>query len=625
MNIAQLSEQLKDVPQNRLVDYAKNPNSVVPQFLALAEIQRRQHLSANPQPAAATVAEDVLAQAAPQQMPQQMAPQQVDPRVLQAQAMQHQAQQLPENQPGVAQLPTGMPQGMASGGIVAFADGGEAEDEDAVDEYGISKEDMGIMSALSRLKERTGSAIAGLPRAIQSVKASLPSSFEQMRKDHPVAPSVQEGGIDELISKVKHLESRGRHFDAQGNILTSPKGAEGSMQVMRHTQKDPGYGVTPARDKSPEELERVGKDYFVAMMREFKDPKLAAMAYNWGPGNVKKWLESDRRTPVPAETSKYASHFAQGGIASFAGPYGSVVEDSYSDHPNWMLSNAGITSINPYAARLPVTPAITEPSSGYDFKNMDIGFGPGKDSPDSDLEQYGQRQPTEYENLKAQIRQGREDVKSQADTDKYLAMLQASLGMMAGTSPYAMANIGQGGMQGVAAYAGAKKQRAADLAALDKLDIGLFGAKSSADLRKEYIDASKETRKAETERKIGAESRRTEEKYVDNFNSFVTGIRDRAAKSIPLKDVNGLPLDTEERIRLIQMEENRLFQQNKKILEDLAQRAKVPLPDFSAPAPKTVPMPTQKSGGFWSDLFGGNKTGVKSNIPAPPPGFVLPQ
>ena len=67
MNIAQLSEQLKDVPQNRLVDYAQNPNSVVPQFLALAEIQRRQHLSANPQPAAATVAEDVLAQAQPQQ------------------------------------------------------------------------------------------------------------------------------------------------------------------------------------------------------------------------------------------------------------------------------------------------------------------------------------------------------------------------------------------------------------------------------------------------------------------------------------------------------------------------------------------------------------------------------
>ena len=42
MNIAQLSEQLKDIPQGTLVNYARDPNSVVPQFLALAEIQRRQ-------------------------------------------------------------------------------------------------------------------------------------------------------------------------------------------------------------------------------------------------------------------------------------------------------------------------------------------------------------------------------------------------------------------------------------------------------------------------------------------------------------------------------------------------------------------------------------------------------
>jgi len=65
MNIAQLSEQLKDVPQGTLVGYAKNPNSVVPQFLALAEIQRRQHLQAQAPAPTGTVADDVLAQANP--------------------------------------------------------------------------------------------------------------------------------------------------------------------------------------------------------------------------------------------------------------------------------------------------------------------------------------------------------------------------------------------------------------------------------------------------------------------------------------------------------------------------------------------------------------------------------
>jgi hypothetical protein len=64
MNIAQLSEQLKDVPQAKLIDYAKNPNSVVPQFLALAEIQRRQTLmrSMPAQAPQSSVAEDIMAQ-----------------------------------------------------------------------------------------------------------------------------------------------------------------------------------------------------------------------------------------------------------------------------------------------------------------------------------------------------------------------------------------------------------------------------------------------------------------------------------------------------------------------------------------------------------------------------------
>ena len=66
MDINQLSEQLKDVPQNTLIGYAKNPNSVVPQFLALAEIQRRQQLQAPAQAPASTVANDVLSQAEPQ-------------------------------------------------------------------------------------------------------------------------------------------------------------------------------------------------------------------------------------------------------------------------------------------------------------------------------------------------------------------------------------------------------------------------------------------------------------------------------------------------------------------------------------------------------------------------------
>jgi hypothetical protein len=49
-----------------------------------------------------------------------------------------------------------------------------------------------------------------------------------------------------------------------------------------------------------------------------------------------------------------------------------------------------------------------------------------------------------------------------------MALLTAGLGMLGGTSPYAMANIGQGALAGVQSLSESKKQRAAEQAALDK-------------------------------------------------------------------------------------------------------------------------------------------------------------
>jgi len=293
--------------------------------LALAEIQRRQSLQAQTPAPTGTVADDVLAQAAPPQVAApQMAPQQIDPRLLQAQAMQQQAQQLPENQPGVAQLPSGMPQGMAAGGIVAFANGGlniDDEEDDREMEQLFPKQSGSRFEQFQQLLAALPSTVAGGIRGLaekgatkyKDVMSGMPSSVGEMRKDISTATSGATDNIEEFLAKIKHLESRGRSFDSKGNILTSPKGAQGSMQVMPKTQVNPGFGVTPARDKSPEELERVGREYGIAMLNEFQDPKLAAMAYNWGPANVKKWLASDRSTPIPKETKKYASNFAEGG------------------------------------------------------------------------------------------------------------------------------------------------------------------------------------------------------------------------------------------------------------------------------------------------------------------------
>jgi hypothetical protein len=75
-----------------------------------------------------------------------------------------------------------------------------------------------------------------------------------------------------------------------GESLTSLKGAQGAMQVMPNTAANPGFGVTPAKDNSPAELARVGRDYLGAMTARYQDPALTLAAYNAGPGQVDKWI-----------------------------------------------------------------------------------------------------------------------------------------------------------------------------------------------------------------------------------------------------------------------------------------------------------------------------------------------
>jgi hypothetical protein len=73
-----------------------------------------------------------------------------------------------------------------------------------------------------------------------------------------------------------------------------------------------------------------------------------------------------------------------------------------------------------------------------------------------------------YDDFLDEIRAGREDLKSQAQKVKYMALVSAGLGMMSGTSPNAFANIGQGAQAGIASYMASGKQRAAEKAALNK-------------------------------------------------------------------------------------------------------------------------------------------------------------
>jgi|HubBroStandDraft_4_1064222.scaffolds.fasta_scaffold31513_2 hypothetical protein len=112
---------------------------------------------------------------------------------------------------------------------------------------------------------------------------------------------------------IKTMESNGNPA-AIGPNVPGQGTAKGSMQVMDATNLDPGYGVTPAKDDSPEERARVGHDYALALLAHYADPTKALAAYNDGPGNVDSAVASagpNWLAQMPPQTKAYVAHGTQ--------------------------------------------------------------------------------------------------------------------------------------------------------------------------------------------------------------------------------------------------------------------------------------------------------------------------
>lgn len=305
-----------------------------------------------------------------------MAPQQ--PPIAQQVMAQAQADQ------GVPALSSNLPTEMAGGGIVAFAGGGETDrgmieallgrDEDETDEEyddlvsamsgsrlpdisSILKmvEDSNLPSdegieSLSPVESKTFVTRSPEGAAVENVTRREGDGTVQIERDKKAVSDM-----DGLLKYVLAKESGGRRYDKAGNLLTSPKGAQGEMQVMPGTQRDPGFGVEPARDSSPDEIARVGRDYLRALRSRYGDDKLAAIAYNMGPGATDKWLAAGADpSRLPAETRNYVAGMAEGGIASVK-----------------RFQNAGIVLLDPNDPdswrnrALPPEPDAPEPKQKY--------------------------------------------------------------------------------------------------------------------------------------------------------------------------------------------------------------------------------------------------------------------
>lgn len=284
-----------------------------------------------------------------QQLRSSMAAQQPKPPTVADQVMAE-AQQVGQ---GVPALQSNLPASMAGGGIIAFAGGGEADDEEVPtftlpaeeDEAAEDAEDEALYGRLGQTpRGRTAEYAQTFEQGIGSLPAAEKAvGFEKAAgtKKESFVDRAKEGTSD-FIDRILHVESRGQRYGKDGQLLTSPKGAQGEMQVMPGTSRDPGYGVKPARDDSPDELARVGRDYANALLERYGDTKIAAIAYNMGPGATDKWLAAGADpSKLPKETQGYVKNFAEGGAIRFQnrGIVEGLPQDDYTSIPGMYQSN----------------------------------------------------------------------------------------------------------------------------------------------------------------------------------------------------------------------------------------------------------------------------------------------
>lgn len=114
----------------------------------------------------------------------------------------------------------------------------------------------------------------------------------------------QETGVpQDLIQRVIMAESSGNPS------AVSNKGATGLMQLMPATAK--GLGVDP---RDPAQNIQGGSRYLGQMMDKYDgDQRLALAAYNWGPGNVDRWVaRGANEAELPAETRGYIQKIMSG-------------------------------------------------------------------------------------------------------------------------------------------------------------------------------------------------------------------------------------------------------------------------------------------------------------------------
>lgn len=523
-------------PNDRLLAVMQGRDSSIPMAVAMAAKQQRDRLmtasqgaEAQQQAQAPTVRDQMLAQAAPPQMAE------TGVAALPAENMQ----QLAEG--GIALADNFDPtddemQNYAGGGMVAFNTGGmpSFNDEEDAD----TDDDDELLSQIIKTGGLGGFA-AGANMLRQKIGAMMPKSYEtallEAKKTPSAAPAPTAGGSHRDIALkaaqekgatpwlVEHVMKKetGGHKDPARAV--SSKGATGVMQLMPGTARE--MGVSDITD--PQQNIYGGVGYIAKLEKKYGDPKLAAIAYNWGPGNTDKWLKRGGDfSKLPKETRNYVKNLAKGGIINFVdrGSVPAPMDDEGYYYPptetpesefgrDWQLFQTrrknklidiqkGIAEplkkVSRYFSKstpdeynaLVNQPKVTTPSAAASEESAaappaPLAFDPNYKLPKFNFEGSGQAPMPPGVSTQDRINDYFLNLAKQQKEAQGLGLLGTGLRIAGGTSPYAMANIGQGGAAGIQDYLTARK-------GVSALEAQGLGAVAATERNKLYQDLYKQ-------------------------------------------------------------------------------------------------------------------------------------
>lgn len=409
------------------------------------------------------------------------------------------------------------PQMMAKGGIAAllaedeqYADADEAEDAELRQLYGTGAENDFTQAIMPAARQSgTTHPSAGITISFDKDTSPVPTGHKYAQE--LISEAKKQGRDPNVLLKMLQKETGGLEHP---ETARSKAGALGIAQFMPATAKQ--YGIDPT---DPKQAIPAMVKHFGYLEDKFGDPKLAMAAYNWGEGNVKKWLKqgADPRK-LPQETRQYAS-MAAGGIASikhYDGQDGSLVSSSWDD-------NTPVPVMAPAAANL-VSQGTVANRDAYRNAPAGVAAIPTQeqqvsqqitDAVDSAKPMAPIKASSEsysFDDIAKEImddlKKRKEESKSQREQNNLLALAQLGLGMAASRNIHPLGAIAEGGQQAIGALAQFRKQESEEAKDIAAQQLGLFkyqGAQKTAQAQleesKRYHDILAGTKPSEEEKR----------------------------------------------------------------------------------------------------------------------------